>query len=142
MFVRWQKRKNQYSDPARMRYKPSPTRMRYIHNLADTHLAAILIESVRIDGKPRQRHIAYLAGINEKAIVEFVGARVRFWREVDAVLHRLSNRLTAAERERIVAAVAAKVPRPTPAEAEQSERELAESFVRLKELASRRGWGS
>jgi hypothetical protein len=121
MFVRWQKRTNQYCDRPGFACD------------ADTHLAASLIESVRIDGKPRQRHVAYLAGISEKG-VEHVGRRLRFWREVDERLHDLSNRLTAAERKRITAIVAARVPRPSEAEAVRCDREFAESIARIRSL--------
>jgi hypothetical protein len=34
----------------------------------DVHWAAIIVESVRVDGKPTQRHVAYLGGITESAI--------------------------------------------------------------------------
>ena len=55
MFVRWQTRTRR----ARAFGRDPNT---------DTHWAAILAESSRIDGKPTQRHIAYLGGITESAI--------------------------------------------------------------------------
>ena len=98
MFVRWRRREK---------------------NNSDTHLAAILVESVHVDGRPRQRHIAYLSGITEDN-VQSVRACNRFWGKVDKRLHGLS--LTAQEHERIVYALAVKVRRPTSVETERSER--------------------
>ena len=103
MFVRWRRREKKYN--------------------SDTHLAAILVESVHVDGRPRQRHIAYLSGITERD-AQSIGARNRFWGEVDKRLHGLSNRLTTQERERIVSALAVRVRRPTSVETERSEREF------------------
>ena len=55
MFIRWQKRIKGLAWPWGWRG-------------TDTHWAAILVESLRIDGKPTQKHIAYLGGIIESAI--------------------------------------------------------------------------
>ena len=51
MFVRWQKRKRKSRAFGGGRDR------------ADTHWAAILAESTRVDGKPTQQHVAYLGGI-------------------------------------------------------------------------------
>ena len=42
------------------------------------HWSAILVEGQRIDGKPVQRHVAYLGGITESAI-ELPAQRAFFW---------------------------------------------------------------
>jgi hypothetical protein len=55
MFVRWQMRTR------RSRAFGRDPR-------TNTHWAAILAESQRIDGKPTQRHVAYLGGITDPAI--------------------------------------------------------------------------
>ena len=75
---------------------------------ADTHWAAILAESSRIDGKPTQRHIAYLGGITESAI-ELPAQHAFFWKEVKQQLDQLA--VSKDDRARIEAAVEAKVPR-------------------------------
>jgi hypothetical protein len=61
MFVRWQRRDT------------SPTKRQ--HKL---RLAASLVESVRIEGTPRSRHVAYLGNIIETQIAD-AKARCRFW---------------------------------------------------------------
>ncbi len=92
MFVRWQRRR-------RKRYGGSPL------------LTAVLVESRRVDGDPRQRTVAYLAGIREKFIGEHERAHRKFWRKVDERLDELA--LDPATRARIEAGVAARVPRVT-----------------------------
>ena len=94
MFVRWQTRTR------RARAFPN----------TDTHWAAILAESSRVDGKPTQRHIAYLGGITESAI-ELPAQRAFFWKEVTQQLDKLA--VSINDRVRIEAAVEAKVPRLT-----------------------------
>ena len=71
---------------------------------------AILAESSRVDGKPTQRHIAYLGGITESAI-ELPAQRAFFWKEVTQQLDELA--VSKDDRVRIEAAVEAKVPRLT-----------------------------
>ena len=93
MFVKWQKRTR---------------RSRAFGPRTDTHWAAILAESSRVDGKPTQRHIAYLGGITESAI-ELPAQRAFFWQEVAQQLDQLA--LPKDDRARIEAAVEAKVPR-------------------------------
>ena len=56
MFVRWQKRKRKSRAFGGGRDR------------ADTHWAAILAESARVNGKPTQQHVAYLGGITDSAI--------------------------------------------------------------------------
>jgi hypothetical protein len=55
------------------------------------HWGAVLIEAVRVDGKPRQRYVAYLGGFSEQGI-ENVHQRCRFWDRVNERLHALSDR--------------------------------------------------
>ena len=97
MFVRWQKRTR------RSRAFGRDPR-------TDTHWAAILAESQRIDGKPMQRHVAYLGGITDSAI-ELPAQRAFFWQEVAQQLDQLA--LPKDDRAAIEAAVEAKVPRLT-----------------------------
>ena len=102
MFVRWQHRWHTLQS----RWEDYP----------DVHWSAILVESKRISGKPKQRHVAYLAGFTEGEIRGRSGSavRCRVWDEVSAHLDLFGDRITAANREKIEAAIAMKVPRPTP----------------------------
>ena len=79
----------------------------------DKRLTAIIVESVRVNGKPRQRHIASLASIRESQIDDDVSRRCRFWETVTVKLDGLSDKVTADDRRQIEAALAAHVPIPT-----------------------------
>src|SRR5215472_10796538 len=83
MYVRWQHRKRASS--------------------------AILVETARVKGKPTQRHLAYLGGI---ADATDSAQRHRFWASVLAVLARLGNQITPAQRKAIIAALATRAPGP------------------------------
>ena len=100
MFVRWQKRKRKSRAFGGGRDR------------ADTHWAAILAESARVDGKPTQQHVAYLGGITDSAI-EIAAQRAFFWREVMRQLDQLANRVLKDNRTQIEEAIAKKVPRLT-----------------------------
>ena len=92
---------------------------------ADVHWSAILVENERVKGQPKQRHIAYLAGFTESA-VKVDPQRCHIWDGVSEALDRLSNRITEAERKKIEAAIAAKVPRPTAADYKDIARKSAQ----------------
>ena len=78
----------------------------------DVHWRAILIENVRVDGKPTQRHIAYLGGITERNIAhEKPAHRIYFWNGVEQKLAVLN--FSAKERTAIMQVIAKKVPRVT-----------------------------
>jgi len=98
VFVRWKSRKSSYSG-------------RW-HWLAErvTHYA-VLVESTRVDGKPRQRFVAHLANYHEGGRVEYY-PHVDFWRQVERRLKSLN--LAADVRERVERKLAERVPRPTP----------------------------
>jgi hypothetical protein len=59
-----------------------------------------LVESVRVDGKPRQRHIAYLGSIASDSLGS---PAPRFWYDVTSKLKRLGNRVGPEDYERIMA---------------------------------------
>jgi hypothetical protein len=40
----------------------------YIRWQTRRHRAIILVENVRVDGRPRQKHVAYLAGFDERRV--------------------------------------------------------------------------
>jgi hypothetical protein len=120
MFVRWQNYRSVAS------WRPDKPIKR---------IKAVLVESVRVDGKPRQKYIAFLSSYNPD---RSGSGRFRFWREARACLDRLDNRITPDDRIKIEAELARRVPRTTPEEIEAQERESAESWQRLKELAALR----
>jgi hypothetical protein len=110
MFVRWQTYQGQRRD----------------------RLRAILVESVRVHGKPRQKHVAFLGGIASDASIDGTAGKV-FWGSVTQKLERLGNRVSPEERGRILASIAAKVGgRPTEAELEQFERECEQLVQSLQ----------
>jgi hypothetical protein len=112
MYIRWQSRKrrrSQYGDWRR----------------PDIHWSAVLVENTRVNGKPNQRHVAYLAGFTESAI-KIMAQRCHLWDQIDHRLDRLGNQITPDDRRKIDAVLAARIPRPTAAEYKNSAREAAE----------------
>ena len=105
MYVRWQSRER------RRQAFPNPKRRKG----PDIHWAAILLESKRIKGKPKQRHIAYIGGITASAI-DTIHQRCWFWDAVQKRLNRLGKQVSPEDRKKIEAIIAEKVPRPTKAQ--------------------------
>jgi hypothetical protein len=104
MYVQWQSRKLKKNTRWRKR--------------GDVHWRAILVENVRVDGKPTQRHIAYLGGITERNIAhEKPAHRIYFWNGVGQKLAVLN--FSAQERTTIMQLIAKKVPRVTSREYQQ-----------------------
>ena len=69
---------------------------------------AVLVESVRIDGKPKQRHIAYLGSFHNEQDAHY---RTSWWQDVNVKLDALGNRMMAEDRLSIEAALDKKVPK-------------------------------
>ena len=89
-------------------------------------LMAVLVESHRVDGKPRQRVAAYLAGIRERFVGEREDKHDKFWRSVDAHLDALPlDAETRAEIEASVAKRAARVTTDNRVEFEAAEAPIA-----------------
>jgi hypothetical protein len=86
MFIRWQKRKQVGGDL----------------------WVAVLVESERVEGKPRQRHVAYLASILDSRI-QHPTQRYFFWDKVRSAFDGLPD-LPARERRAIERRIAEKVP--------------------------------
>jgi hypothetical protein len=101
MYVRWQSRKRRNRAFGRGR--------------RDIHWRAILVKSERVNGKPMQRHIAYVGGITDSAIA-IVHQRCWFWDAVKERLDGLGKRVSPEDRKNIEAAIAEKVARPTKTE--------------------------
>jgi hypothetical protein len=99
MYIRWQSRK-------RTVYRPA-----FGRGHQDTGWRAILVKSVRVDGKPKQQHIAYLAGFTESGLK--IPAQQRFlWDRIEDRLKRLSNRISDEDRDAIMKALVKKVGKP------------------------------
>ena len=120
MYVRWQRQRSRARDE-RQRER----------NDARPRLKAVLVETVRVDGKPRQKHIAFLGSVS----IDGRDIR-RFWYDVTTRLDRLGNRVSAEECERIGAAIAERVGGRlmTALELEQFEQDLSDLGVRLRSL--------
>jgi len=115
MFIRWHKRQRQPQSGKK----------------TDVHWGAALTETTRIDGKPRQRHVAYLGSFTEHGI-KSMHQRCLFWDRVNERLQAVSNRLTEEQRNRIVAEIASRVPVPTRAEHAQCHGENPATLEQLR----------
>src|SRR5262245_49424717 len=93
MYVRWQLYRSQARNRALRKYNDKRARLK-----------AVLVESVRIDGKPVQKHIAVLGSTSIDG-----SDRPRFWYEATTQLNRLSNRVSPQDRARIGEAISTKV---------------------------------
>src|SRR5262245_531036 len=101
MFVRWQ----EYKSRAKSR------RLRAFRKKHGPHrLRAILVETVRIDGKPHQRYLAYLGSVQADR-----RDRPRFWYGVTRKLDHC--RLSREQRNRIASAIAKKIGGKVPTKA-------------------------
>jgi hypothetical protein len=102
MFVRWQEYKS----------KAQSRRLRAFRKKHGPHrLRAILVETVRVDGKPHQRYLAYLGSVQAER-----RDRPRFWYDVTRKLAQC--RLSREERKQITSAIAKKIGGKVPTEAE------------------------
>jgi len=57
------------------------------------------VESVRVNGKPRLKHIAFIASYEPGTLKQF-STSVVFWRRARTRLDRLGNRITPEDRAR------------------------------------------
>jgi hypothetical protein len=71
----------------------------------------LLVEAIRIDGKPRQRYLAYLGSVQADR-----RDRPRFWYDVTRKLDQC--RLSREKRKQITSAIAKKVGGKVPTKAE------------------------
>jgi len=116
MFVRWQ----EYRSQAQSRLLRAFRKKHGQHRLR-----AILVETVRIDGKPHQRYLAYLGSLQADR-----RDRPRFWYNVTRKLDQC--RLSREERKQITSAIAKKIGGkvPTKAGLKAFERRRAELLKR------------
>ena len=120
MYVRWQSRK-------RRRRKD------------DIYWSAILVENVRVKGKPTQRHVAYLGGITESAMaLDTPAQRIYFWNGVKRQLAGL--KLPAKTRAAIMQAITNRVPPVTGRQRQQLARWLRANGLDAKARGARQRW--
>jgi hypothetical protein len=124
MFVRWQ---------CRVRAERNDWALREV---GDITWNAILVESVRVNGKVRQNHIAYLGSFSTRQAAS-QAQRVYTWEAMLERLDRLS-RITPKDRKKIEAAIASKLgPRPTKRERTAVHRNAARTLAALEKAL---GW--
>lgn len=93
---------------------------------------AILVESVRVEGKPRQKHVAFVASyVQGETPQEIEYQRITFWRDARQRLDQLGNRITAQDRSKVEAALGKRVPPTTAAEEVAYDRERKASVKRM-----------
>jgi hypothetical protein len=102
----------------------------------EQRLYASLVEATRVDGKPRQRVVRYLAAIREGDITKPLVAD-HFWRTVDAALAELD--LSTNQREAIASKLAATVARPDPADVERTQKEFDAGRVSVASMVAGHG---
>jgi hypothetical protein len=89
-----------------------------------SRLQVSLRESRRVGGKPRCEHIASLGSVPEPMTI---AGRVEFYRRASERLAKLSNRIGADDKKKIVAALRARIPPVTDDEIRTVQRENAEA---------------
>lgn len=109
MYIRWQKRKRR-------------TEWNYGGGGGDVHHCAILVESVRVNGKSTQRHIAYLVGFTDSQ-AKVLAQRCHCWNKIRTVLDRVGDAISRKDRQRIEGEIEAKLPRPNKKEYAQFKRD-------------------
>jgi hypothetical protein len=143
MYVRWQARKRHqpkygYSHGAVCDEAGEPvynergnylqTRQRADGSVGqDVRWSAVLVENTRVNGRPQQRHLGWIASITESGI-DIVHQRCWFWDRVMERLHQLSNKVDERDRKRIIETIANKVPMPTREEYECCHRGIRERW--------------
>lgn len=108
MFVRWQNYRSIVATDSWKRRRGDIVRIK-----------AVLVESVRIDGKPRQKYVAFLASYDPKHLEwDWLEKTVRsgFWRRSRRRLDQLGNRITPEQRAKIEAELMRRVVPTTPEE--------------------------
>ena len=123
MYIRWQSRKRRFPQfgrwGKRVRGERKLAYTREGTSKQDVHWSAILVENVRIDGRPTQRHVAYLAGFTDSALA--IPAQQRFlWDRIKERLDGLGDRISRDDRRRIELTLIEKIGKP-PTKAQRAE---------------------
>jgi hypothetical protein len=91
-------------------------------------LQCSLIETRRVAGKVRHEHIASLGAL---PVPPSIADRVAFWAELHPRLFKLSNRIEAETRGKVIGQIHARIPMPTADEQRQLQKENAEADERF-----------
>jgi hypothetical protein len=103
-------------------------------------LVPVLVRNRRVNGRPRQEHVAALPSIRT-CCLENPTVRARWWRNVEAVLESLPVWATVTTepgargrdwRRRVTASLESKVSRPTPEEWAEYDAQTVESLRRKR----------
>lgn len=100
-----------------IRWKDKPRSPTWRHESATLHVA-YLVQSKRIEGKPRQR-TQYLACIQDWQI-EMISHRANFWQK--ALTSLQCAQISSEQRQVLEANLAKRVPRPSDQEIEEARR--------------------
>lgn len=107
---------------------------------ARRRLVVQLVHSRKVAGQARGEHIAPLGSILLPAPFS-LAERTRFWRELESRLHvvvaRIGARFSDAERGKVIAGLARRIPRPS--EGELRRAEISAAVARARLTAERRG---
>ncbi len=95
---------------------------------------AVLVESGRIDGKPRQRVIKHLAAIQEDK-QQYQGFRFRFWEKIEDGLTELGY--NPGEIDDLTARISETIHRPSQADMARWKQEREEWRQKLKVMFRR-----
>ena len=138
MYVRWKKRATtKMVHTGKYQWKVSHKGNRYIAAIRKSQptgehiITAQLVESRRIDGKPRQKVIKHLGSVNE-ARIQHVGHRIGFWRAAGAALKALA--LPAEQHRAIELALHERVPFPSQEDVQKEREHFAQLGANIKRL--------
>lgn len=112
MYVIWRKRKREHYGGW--------------DKVGDVRLTPTIVQSRRVNGRPKQEHIACLPSIIETQINE--KSAVWFWDGVEKKLAGLTNRISHEDVEKIRTALGKVVPQPPPEYAKKHKEESAAYF--------------
>ncbi len=123
MFVRWKRRESSYKQTSAYGRDMAADR--------GATISAVLVESIRVEGKPRQKFICHLAKLRERKR-DYESTPFIFWRDAIGKLDSLP--LDEDVRKKIEVQLAAKIPRPSDAEMTEFLRGRAEHWQNFTNL--------
>ncbi len=127
MFVRWKRRKRTYGRGG------GGCRGEWEADRAGDSIDVVLVESLRVGGRVRQRFVCHLAHVHENQM-DWVGRRADFWEQIIPRLDAL--RLDLSERAKIEAQLDRVMPRLSPDEQAASDKATTELRGRAQVVAS------
>ncbi len=119
MFVRWKRRKRTYGRGGLLG--------EWEAERAGDSIDVVLVKSLRVDGRVRQKFVCHLAHVHENQM-DWPGRRVTFWEQVTPKLDALG--LDLSERAKIEAQLDRVMPRPSAEEWAEVKRVTAERRAR------------